>query len=129
MSEKRVTVRLVQITQETQTEGIMVGKTTDFRLPGADYNQICAALLAAKFEEFDMGAKQVTVSWVWVQEDTCHGTIVHKSTDFRLPGADYSQTCAALLAAKFELVDTVQEAIDAKLAEEQERLKELERGL
>ena len=117
MSEKRVTVSLVQITQDTQTEGIMVGKTTNFRLPGADYNQICAALLAAKFEEFDMGAKQVTVSWVWVQEDTCHGTIVHKSTNFRLPGADYSQTCAALLAAKFKLVDTVQEAIDAKLAE------------
>ena len=54
---------------------------------------------------------------------------MHKSTDFRLPGADYSQTCAALLAAKFELVDTVQEAIDAKLAEERERLKELERGV
>ena len=65
MSEGRVTVSVVQITQETQTEGLMVGK----------------------------------------------------STDFRLPGADYSQTCAALLAAKFELVDTVQEAIDAKLAE------------
>ena len=47
MSEKRVTVRLVQITQETRPEGLMVGKTTDFRLPGADYNQICAALLAA----------------------------------------------------------------------------------
>ena len=107
MSEKRGTVRLVQITQETRTEGLMVGKSTDFRLPGFDYSQICAALLAAKFEEFDIGAKQVTVSWVLVQEDTCHGTIVHKSTDFRLPGADYSQTCAALLAAKIELVDTV----------------------
>ena len=130
MSEGRVTVSVVQITQETQTEGLMVGKSTDFRLPGADYSQTCAALLAAKFEEFDMGAKQVTVSWVWVQEDTREeGITVHKSTDFRLPGADYSQTCAALLAAKFELVDTVQEAIDAKIAEEQERLKELEKGL
>ena len=117
MSEKRVTVCLLQITEETCPEGLLVGKTTNFRLPGADYSQTCAALLAAKFEEFDMGAKQVTVNWVLVQEDTCHGTIVQKGTDFRLPGADYSQTCAALLAAKFELVDTVQEAIDAKLAE------------
>ena len=34
-----------------------------------------------------MGAKQVTVSWVWVQEDTREeGITVHKSTDFRLPG-------------------------------------------
>ena len=65
MSEKRVTVSLVQITQETRPEGLMVGKVTNFRLPGADY----------------------------------------------------SQTCAALLCAKFELVDTVQEALDAKLAE------------
>ena len=32
-------------------------------------------------------------------------------------GADYSQICAALLCAKFELVDTVQEALDAKLDE------------
>ena len=101
MSEGRVTVSVVQITQETQTEGLMVGKSTDFRLPGADYSQTCAALLAAKFEEFDMGGKQVTVSWVWVQEDTREeGITVHKSTDFRLPGADYSQTCAALLAAR-----------------------------
>ena len=39
MSEGRVTVSVVQITQETQTEGLMVGKSTDFRLPGADYSQ------------------------------------------------------------------------------------------
>ena len=106
MSEKRVTVSLVEITQDTRPEGLMIHKVTPFRLPWADYNQICAALLAAKFEEFDMGAKQVTVSLVQVQEDTRHGTIVHESTDFRLPGADYSQTCAALLAAKFEWVNT-----------------------
>ena len=119
MSEKRVTVRLVQITQETRPEGLMVGKTTDFRLPGADYNQICAALLAAKFEEFDTGKMRVTVSLVWVlrQDTREEGITVHEGKDFRLLGADYSQTCAALLAAKFELVDTVQEALDAKLAE------------
>ena len=50
MSEKRVTVSLVQITQETRPEGLMVGKFTYFRLPGADYSQTYAALLAAKFE-------------------------------------------------------------------------------
>ena len=33
------------------------------------------------------------------------------------PGADYKRICEVLLAAKFELVNTVQEAIDAKLAE------------
>ena len=118
MSEKRVTISLVQITKETRPEGLMVGKETYFRLPRADYNQICAALLAAKFEEFDTGEKRVTVSQVWVRQDTREeGITVQESTDFRLLGADYSQTCAALLAAKFELVDTVQEAIDAKLAE------------
>ena len=53
MSEKRVTVSLVWVRQDTRPEGLMVGKVTYFRLPGADYNQICAALLAAKFKEFD----------------------------------------------------------------------------
>ena len=118
MSEKRVTISLVQITQETRPEGLMVGKVTYFRLPGADYNQICAALLAAKFEELDTGDKRVTVSLVWVRQDTREeGITVQEGTDFRLPGADYNQICAALLAAKFELEDTVQEALDAKLAE------------
>ena len=42
---------------------------------------------------------------------------MREETYFCLPGFDYSQTRAALLAAKFELVDTVQEAFDAKLAE------------
>ena len=50
MSEKRVTISLVQITQEMRPEGLMVGKFTYFRLPGADYSQTYAALLAAKFE-------------------------------------------------------------------------------
>ena len=39
MSEKRVTVSLVQITEDTRPEGLMVGKETYFRLPGADYSQ------------------------------------------------------------------------------------------
>ena len=118
MSEKRVTVSLVQITQETRPEGLMIHKTTYFRLPGADYSQTCAALLKAKFEEFATEEKRVTVSLVWVTQETREeGITVQEGTDFRLPGADYSQTCAALLAAKFELVDTVQEALDAKLAE------------
>ena len=118
MSEKRVTISLVQITQETREEVLMVGKSTNFRLPGADYSQTCAALQAAKFEEFDTGKKRVTVSLVWVRQDTREeGITVQESTEFRLPGADCSQTCAALLCAKFELVDTVQEALDAKLAE------------
>ena len=62
---------------------------------------------------------RVTVSLVWVlrQDTREEGITVHEGKDFRLLGADYSQTCAALLAAKFELVDTVQEALDAKLAE------------
>ena len=64
-----------------------------------------------------MSEKQVTVSLVDVTEDTRHGTIVHESTYFRLPRADYSQPHAALRCAKFELVDTVQEALDAKLTE------------
>ena len=53
MSEKRVTVSVVQITQDTRDAGTMVREETYFCLPGADYNQICAALLAAKFKEFD----------------------------------------------------------------------------
>ena len=40
-----------------------------------------------------------------------------EETYFCLSGFEYSQTRAALLAAKLELVDTVQEALDAKLAE------------
>ena len=108
MSEKRVTVSLVWVRQDTRPEGLMVGKVTYFRLPGADYNQICAALLAAKFEELDTGDMRVTVSLVWVRQDTREeGITVQEGTDFRLPGADYSQTCAALLAAKFELVHRV----------------------
>ena len=107
MSEKRVTVSLVWVRQDTRPEGLMVGKVTYFRLPGADYNQICAALLAAKFEELDTGDMRVTVSLVWVRQDTREeGITVQEGTDFRLPGADYSQTCAALLAAKFEWVNT-----------------------
>ena len=53
MSEKRVTVSLVQITEDRRPEGLMVGKETYFRLPGADYSQPHAALLAAKFELVD----------------------------------------------------------------------------
>ena len=55
MSEKRVTISLVQITQETRPEGLMIREVTPFRLPGFDYSQTCAALLAAKFEKFVMG--------------------------------------------------------------------------
>ena len=36
--------------------------------------------------------------------------MVGEFTYFRLPGADYSQICAALLCAKFELVDTVHDS-------------------
>ena len=69
-------------------------------------------------EEKRMSEKRVTVSLVQITQETRpEGLMIHKTTDFRLPGADYSQTHAALLAAKFELVDTVQEAIDARLAE------------
>ena len=65
-----------------------------------------------------MSEKRVTVSVVQITQDAREeGTMWRGTTYFRLPGADYNQICAALLAAKFELVDTVQEAIDAKLAE------------
>ena len=41
-----------------------------------------------------------------------------KSTDFRLPGADYSQTLRGATGCEIRAeLDTVQEAIDAKLAE------------
>ena len=137
MSEKRVTVSLVQITQDTRPEGLMIHEVTLFRLPGFDYSQTCAALLDAEFKEFGtvqeaidaklaegreekrMSEKQVAVSLVQIQieQDTRPGTIVHETTYFCLPGFDYSQTCEALRSAGFEWVNTVQEAIDAKLAE------------
>ena len=135
MSEKRVTVSVVQITQDTRDAGTMVREETYFCLPGADYSQTCAAILAAKFEwvntvqeAFDAKLAEgrnelpqkdaVTVSVVQITQDTRDaGTMVREETYFCLPGADYSQTCAALLAAKFEWVNTVQEAFDAKLAE------------
>ena len=65
-----------------------------------------------------MSEKRVTVSLVQITQETRpEGLVTHETTYFCLPGFDYSPTCAALLAAKFELVDTVQEALDAKLAE------------
>ena len=39
MSEKRVTVSLVRITQDTRDGGTMVQEVTYFRLPRADYSQ------------------------------------------------------------------------------------------
>ena len=121
MSEKRVKVYLVQITQDAREEGTMWRETTYFCLPGFDYSQTCEALRSARFEQEAIDAKLAeTVSVVQITQDTRPAGIlamVGKVTYFRLPGADYNQICAALLAAKFELVDTVQEAIDAKLAE------------
>ena len=135
MSEKRVTVSVVQITQDTRDAGTMVREETYFCLPGADYSQTCAAILAAKFEwvntvqeAFDAKLAEgrnelpqkdaVTVSVVQITQDTRDaGTMVREETYFCLPGADYSQTCAASMAAQFEWVNTVQEAFDAKLAE------------
>ena len=65
-----------------------------------------------------MSEKRVTVNLVQITQETRpEGLVIHEITYFRLPGADYSQTRAALLCAKFELVDTVQEALDAKLNE------------
>ena len=65
-----------------------------------------------------MSEKRVTVSLVQITQDTRDaGTMVREETYFCLPGADYSQTCAAILAAQVEWVNTVQEAFDAKLAE------------
>ena len=135
MSEKRVTVSLVWV-QEDTCHGTIVHKSTEFRLPGADYSQTCEALRSAGFEWVDtvqeaieaklaegreekrMSEKRVTVSLVQITQETRpEGLVFHTDTHYCLPRADYSQICAALLAAKFELVATVQEAIDAKLAE------------
>ena len=128
MNEKRVTISLVQITQDTRDAGTIWRKTTYFGLPGFDCSQTCAALRSAEFEwvntvqgAFDAKLAEgrnelpqkdaVTVSVVQITQETqTEGLMVGKSTDFRLPGADYSQTCAALLAAKFEEFDTVQES-------------------
>ena len=135
MSEKRVTVSVVQITQDTRDAGTMVREETYFCLPGADYSQTCAAILAAKFEwvntiqeAFDAKLAErrnelpqkdaVTVSVVQITQDTRDaGTMVREETYSRLPGADYNQICAALLAAKFKEFDTMLKALDAKLAE------------
>ena len=64
--------------------------------------------------------KRVTVSLVQITQDTRDAGIMVQPEDtyFRLPGADYSQTRAALLDAEFKEFDTVQKALDAKLAEE-----------
>ena len=135
MSEKRVTVYLLHITQDAREEGTMWRETTYFGLPGFDYIQTCLALRSARFEwvntvqeAFDAKLAEgrnelpqkdaVTVSLVQITQETRpEGLVSHETTYFRLPRADYSQICAAVLAAKFELVNTVQEAIDAKLAE------------
>ena len=64
-----------------------------------------------------MTQKDVTVCLVQVTQNRM-GIMVHgEDTYFRLPGADYNKTCEALLGAKFKLVDRIQEALDAKLAE------------
>ena len=136
MSEKRVTVSLVQITQYEDRRRMVIHTTKYYGLlPGFDYSQTCEALRSAEFEwvntvqeEFDAKLAEgrnelpqkdaVTVSVVQITQDTRDaGTMVREETSSRLPGADYNQICAALLAAKFELVNTVQEAFDAKLAE------------
>ena len=108
MTQKDVTVSLVQITQYTRPTGQMVGKTTLFCLPGADYNQICEALLGAKFELVNPVKDAVTVSLVRITQDTRPaGKMEREETYFRLPGADYNQTFKALLGAKLELVNPV----------------------
>ena len=135
MSEKRVTVYLVHVRQDAREEGTTWRETTYFRLPGFDYSQTCLALRSARFEWVNTAQEAidaklaegrnelpqkdaVTVSVVQITRETRpKGIIWGKETYFRLLGADYNRICAALLAAKFELVDTVQEAIDAKLAE------------
>ena len=119
MSEKRVTVSLVQITEDTRPEGLMVQpEETYFCLPGFDYSRTCAALRSAEFEwvntaqeAFDAKLAEghnelpqkdaVTVSVVQITQDTRpEGIMVREVTYFRLPGADYSQICAALLCTR-----------------------------
>ena len=134
MSEKRVTVSLVQMIQYADTRGLVVHTTKYYGLPGFDYSQTCEALRSAEFEwvntaqeEFDAKLAEgrnelpqkdaVTVSLVQVTEDTRHGTMIRETTPFRLPGKNYSQICAALLDAEFKEFGTMQKAIDAKLAE------------
>ena len=136
MSEKRVTVSVIQITQDTRPAGIMVQpEETYFCLPGFDYSQTCEALRSARFEWVNTAQEAldaklaegrnelpqkdaVTVSVVQITQDTRPaGIMVREVTYFRLPEADYSQICAALLAAKFKEFGTMQKAIDAKLAE------------
>ena len=48
------------------------------------------------------------------QETRPEGLVIHETTYFRLPGADYKRICEALRSAGFEWVNTVQEAIDAQ---------------
>ena len=66
-----------------------------------------------------MSEKRVTVSLVQIEQDTRDASIMAQGEVpyFSLPGADYSQTRAALLHAEFKEFDTMQKALDAKLAE------------
>ena len=104
MSEKRVTVYLVQITQDAREEGTMWRETTYFGLPGFDYSQTCEALRSARFEWVNtvqeaLDAKlaegrnelpqkdAVTVSVVQITQETRpEGLMVGEFTYFRLPG-------------------------------------------